>query len=70
MMNIVVIMDAHLLESAVLEPGSLLHRVFRDSPVGMAIISATDGIYVDVNDAFAKLLGYTRVEFLDPAFNR
>ena len=61
-------MDAHLLESAVLEPGSLLHRVFRDSPVGMAIISTADGIYVDVNDAFAELLGYTRAEILDPAF--
>ncbi|MBP6786361.1 MAG: PAS domain S-box protein [Candidatus Promineofilum sp.] len=61
-------MDAPLLESAVLEPGSLLHRVFRDSPVGMAIISAADGDYVDVNDAFAELLGYTRAEILDPAF--
>ncbi len=61
-------MDGQWLESAVLEPGSLLHRVFRDSPVGMAIISAADGVYVDVNDAFAELLGYTRAEILDPAF--
>lgn len=61
-------MDAQPLETAVLEPGSLLHRVFRDSPVGMAIISAADGVYVDVNDALAELLGYTRAEILDPAF--
>ncbi len=50
--------------SPLIQPGSLFFKVFRNSPVGMVIIDAAEGIYIDANDAFAELVGYTREELL------
>ena len=54
--------------TGILEPGSLFYRVFHDSPVGMGIISAADGVYVDANEAIAALLGYPRHEIIGRDF--
>lgn len=54
--------------NSVLTPGSLLYHVFRDSPVGMALLTADDGVYVDANDAFANLLGLRRDELVGHPF--
>lgn len=40
--------------------GTLFGRVFRESPVAMAITAPESGDYVDVNDAYARLLGVAR----------
>lgn len=48
----------------IMKPGTLFYRVFRDSPVGMVILNAADGVYVDLNDAFARLIGYSREELV------
>lgn len=45
------------MRSGILSPDSLFYRVFHDSPVGMAITTLTEGRYVEVNAAFARLLG-------------
>ncbi|MCI4371816.1 MAG: PAS domain S-box protein, partial [Thermoplasmata archaeon] len=37
---------------------------FRASPVGIAILSLPEGRFVDVNDAFVDLIGYTKEELL------
>lgn len=39
-------------------------KAFRLSPIGTAIFRAADGRFVDVNDIFAKLSGYTREEII------
>lgn len=40
--------------------GTLFGRVFRESPAAMAITEPESGVYVDVNDAYARLLGVAR----------
>lgn len=47
---------------------SLFGRVFSESPVGMGLLSAVDGVYVDANDTLADLLGYTRDELRGQPF--
>ncbi len=44
--------------------GSLFAHVFHGSPVAMSINALPDGRYVDVNDAFTRLLGYSREELI------
>ena len=39
--------------------GSLFARIFNASPVAMALFARADGLCVAVNDAFARLLGYS-----------
>lgn len=56
------------MESGLLTPGTLFYRVFHESPVGMVITTVADGRYVDVNRAFARLLGYTRQEIQSQTF--
>jgi len=38
--------------------------LFKSSPVALTLVSAADGKFVDVNDAFVKNTGYTRDEVL------
>ncbi len=38
--------------------------VFRSSPVALTLVSATDGTFVDVNDAFVRNTGYSREEVI------
>jgi len=39
-------------------------KAFRCSPVPMAISTMADGHYIDLNDAYAQMLGFTRDEML------
>lgn len=41
-----------------------LSAVFKSNLIGISVTRLSDGQYVDVNDAFLKLFGYTRVEAL------
>lgn len=52
------------MQSGILKPGTLFYRVFHDSPVGMVITTIADGWFVDANEVFARLLGYSRDELL------
>lgn len=45
-------------------PGTLFSRVFHASPVGMTINLIPDGVYVDVNRAFAAMVGRSREELI------
>ena len=56
------------MEPTVLEPGSLFYRVFHDSPVGMVITTLAEGRYVEVNTAYARLLGYEPDELRGQTF--
>lgn len=38
--------------------------VFRSNPVSLTLVSATEGIFTDVNDAFLQGTGYTRTEVI------
>jgi PAS domain S-box-containing protein len=38
--------------------------VFKSNPVSLTLVSATDGTFVDVNDAFVANTGYTREEVI------
>ena len=38
--------------------------VFRSSPVALTLVSASSGLFVDVNDAFVKNTGYAREEVI------
>ena len=53
------------MQTGVLTPDTLFFRVFHDSPVGMVITTVTEGRYVEVNAAYARLLGYTVAELND-----
>ncbi|MCH8239641.1 MAG: PAS domain S-box protein, partial [Proteobacteria bacterium] len=44
------------------ESQELLSKSFRASPVAMVISSPDDGAYIDVNDAWCAMLGYSRQE--------
>lgn len=54
--------------SGVLSPGTLFYRVFHDNPVGMVITTVAEGRYVEVNDAFLRLVGYSREELAGQTF--
>ncbi len=56
------------MEPTILDPGSLFYRVFHDSPVGMVITTLAEGRYVEVNDAFARMLGYQPPEMIGQTF--
>ena len=38
--------------------------IFRSSPVSLTLISATEGVFVDANDAFLRNTGYSRQEVI------
>ena len=56
------------MEPTILDPSTLFYRVFRDSPVGMVITTLAEGRYVAVNDAYARLLGFTPQELIGQTF--
>lgn len=53
-------MDEHTLAAHIMPPGTLFHNVFHSSAVGMVLITAEDGVYVDANQAFATIVGLER----------
>ncbi|HOU41027.1 MAG TPA: PAS domain S-box protein [Promineifilum sp.] len=48
----------------VFAPGTLFAHIFHSSPVAMTINTLPDGQYVDVNDVFCHLVGYSRQELI------
>jgi PAS domain S-box-containing protein len=53
-----------LAEERVRESESKFATVFRSNPVALTLVSATDGKFVDVNDAFVRNTGYSRDEVI------
>ncbi|PKL60122.1 MAG: hypothetical protein CVV33_04315, partial [Methanomicrobiales archaeon HGW-Methanomicrobiales-4] len=51
-------------EDAVRESEQKLNTIFMNSPVALTVVSAVDGIFVDVNNAFIKNTGYSRDEVI------
>ncbi|MDD1694100.1 MAG: PAS domain S-box protein [Methanoregula sp.] len=51
-----------LAEEQMRESENKFSIVFRNSPVALTLVSATDGTFVDVNDAFLRSTGYSRHE--------
>jgi PAS domain S-box-containing protein len=51
-------------EEALRQSEERFSRVFRASPAGIAITAAADGRFVDANDAFYALTGYSREEII------
>jgi PAS domain S-box-containing protein len=51
-------------EEALRESEARFSAVFHTSPIGISISRLTDGQYIDVNEAFLGLFGYTREEAL------
>lgn len=49
-------------------PGTLFYHVFHGSPVGMVILNADNGDFIEINDAFARLIGYSRDELIGRPF--
>jgi len=56
------------MEPTILDPDTLFYRVFHDSPVGMVITTLAEGRYVQVNDAYAHMLGYSPPELIGQTF--
>lgn len=61
-------MNQTLTTADIMTPNTLFHHVFHGSPVGMVILDAVDGTYIEINDAFARLLGYSREELVGRPF--
>jgi PAS domain S-box-containing protein len=51
-------------EASLRESEEKFERIFRHSPDWIAIMRLRDGSYVDVNDAFEKITGFTRDEVI------
>ncbi len=58
------ITERKLAEVALRESEERFSRFFRASPVGISISCLADGQYLDVNDAWLDLFGYTREEVI------
>jgi PAS domain S-box-containing protein len=56
------ITDRKLAEELVRESENKFATVFQNSPIALILVSATDEIFVDVNDAFVRNTGYSREE--------
>jgi PAS domain S-box-containing protein len=56
--------ERKLAEEQMRESENKFSTVFRSSPVSLTLVSATDGKFVDANDAFLKNTGYTRSEVI------
>jgi PAS domain S-box-containing protein len=51
-------------EEKVLESERKFTTVFESNPVALTLVSAADGVFVDVNDTFLKSSGYAREEVI------
>lgn len=52
------------IEDSLRESEELFRTAFHSSPIGLVIVRASDNRYVDCNDTFTKLTGYSREELL------
>lgn len=51
-------------EDILRESENKFSTVFRHNPVSLTLVSATDGIFLDVNEAFVRNTGYSREEVI------
>jgi PAS domain S-box-containing protein len=51
-------------EELLSESENKFSTIFRSSPVALTLVSAMDGIFVDVNDTFVRSTGYSREEVI------
>lgn len=49
---------------SIFAPGTLFARIFHASPVAMTVNALPHGEYLDVNDSFSRLVGYSRAELI------
>jgi PAS domain S-box-containing protein len=54
--------ERKLAEERKQESETKFSTIFRNSPVSLTLVSATDGTFIDVNDAFLRSTGYSRHE--------
>ncbi len=59
------ISEQRKMEEALRESEAVLSQVFRLSPAVISVTREQDGRFIDVNDAFSTLLGYSREEALE-----
>ena len=52
------------MEEALVESEERFSRAFRSSPAALSITRAIDGTYVDANDSYQRLMGYTLEELV------
>ena len=52
------------MEPSTFASGTLFSRIFHASPVGMTINAIPEGWFVDVNESYAELIGYSREEII------
>ncbi|MDD1681463.1 MAG: PAS domain S-box protein, partial [Methanoregula sp.] len=58
------ITDRKKAEASLRESETRFSTVFRSSPVGLTLVSATDRTFVDVNDTFTRSTGYSREDVI------
>ncbi|RHX78128.1 PAS domain-containing sensor histidine kinase [Leptospira yasudae] len=58
------ITEKHLAEEALRPTQEIYSKVFTLSPIATSISTADEGKYLEVNDSFLKLFGYTREEVI------
>lgn len=51
-------------QKALLESEERFQKAFRSSPVGLAITRTSDGIYIDINNAYSDITGFSRDELI------
>ncbi|TGK07394.1 PAS domain S-box protein [Leptospira semungkisensis] len=56
------ITEKHLAEEEIKSSQELFSKVFKLSPYASSISNFEDGRYIDINDGFTRLMGYTREE--------
>lgn len=56
--------ERRLIEDALRASEEKFNKAFRSSPVALVISDSTTRLYLEVNDAFARLSGYTREELI------
>jgi diguanylate cyclase (GGDEF)-like protein/PAS domain S-box-containing protein len=49
-------------ENSLRESEERFYKAFHSGPVGLAITRASDGVYIDVNEAFSEIVGFSRKE--------
>ena len=52
-------------EEALKESEERFNQIFRSSPVAKAITRVSDGTFVDINDNYERLMGFTQKEVFD-----